>query len=132
MSNYEVRVADVCAYDTNLRLRDMYRGQIIRLATGKVAYETKCYAEKRTARLQAARYVKNFEHHLTKHGIGFEEQQEQKKAAERAEREAKRAAERRLRDAAPDMLAALEYLVSLGGGDALDVARAAIAKAKGE
>ena len=33
--------------------------------------------------------------------------------------------------ASPDMLEALEYLVSLGGGDALDPARAAIAKARG-
>jgi hypothetical protein len=32
--------------------------------------------------------------------------------------------------ASPDMLEALEYLVSLGGGDALDPARAAIAKAR--
>jgi len=37
----------------------------------------------------------------------------------------------RLIAAAPDLLEALEYLVSLGGGDALDPARAAIAKALG-
>ena len=33
--------------------------------------------------------------------------------------------------AAPELLEALEYLVGLGGGDCLDIARAAIAKAKG-
>ena len=38
----------------------------------------------------------------------------------------------RLIAAAPDLLDALEYLVSLGGGDCLDMARAAIAKARGQ
>lgn len=38
----------------------------------------------------------------------------------------------RLIAAAPELLEALEYLVSLGGGDCLDIARAAIAKARGE
>lgn len=34
--------------------------------------------------------------------------------------------------AAPELLEALEYLVGLGGGDCLDMARAAIAKARGQ
>ena len=37
----------------------------------------------------------------------------------------------RLIAAAPDLLEALQYLVGLGGGDCLDPARAAIAKALG-
>ncbi|GGD58701.1 hypothetical protein [Croceicoccus mobilis] len=37
----------------------------------------------------------------------------------------------RLIAAAPELLDALEYLVSLGGGDCLDMARDAIAKARG-
>lgn len=53
-------------------------------------------------------------------------------ARERYERRlAECRANARLIAAAPDMLAALEYLVSLGGGDALDPARAAISKARG-
>ena len=141
MSNYETRIVDVVAFDMNLRPRDMHRGQIVRIATGKVAYETKCYGERRTARLQAARYLKNFEHHLAKHGIGFEEQQEQKKAAERAARYAKREVDRRLRAAAPDLLAALEDLMRLNRTQgvtseefeaACEAADEAINKAKGE
>lgn len=41
-------------------------------------------------------------------------------------------ADARLIAAAPDLLEALEYLVSLGGGDCLEPARAAIARATGE
>jgi hypothetical protein len=134
MTNYEVRIIDVVSFDMNLNSREMFRGQIVRIDSGAEAYATKCYSDKRTARLQAARYVKNYEHHLAKHGIGWEEQQAQKKAAERAARDAKREADRKVRDAAHDMLAALEEIAFRAErhGMNTDEARAAIAKAKGE
>jgi hypothetical protein len=132
MTNYEVRIVDVVAYDMGLNSREMFRGQIVRLGSGAEAHITKCYEDKRTARLQAARYLKRFEHHLAKHGIGWEEQQAQKKAAERAARDAKREADRKVRDAAHDLLAALEALAFRAErhGMNTDEAQAAIAKAK--
>jgi len=140
MSNYKVNVRDAVAYSLNLTRFDCFVGEIVRIDTGKVAYKTKFYEEKRAAHLQAARYVKRYEHHLAKHGIGFEEQEEQRKAAERAERDAKRATDRRVREAAPDLLVALQNLLddalvaglsdSTVSGSVFE-ARAAIRKAKG-
>lgn len=137
---YTVRLRDAHAYSLTGRSFACFVGEIVRIDTGKVAYSSKFYEEKRTARLQAARYLKRYEHHLVKHGIGFEEQEAQRKAAERAARDAKRAADRLVRDAAHDLLAALLPLVNAspvdGGmirfdGDELQAARAAIAKATG-
>jgi hypothetical protein len=142
MANYEVRVVDVAGLDFNMRFVDCYRGEIVRISTGDVAFRTKDYLDKRTARLQASRLLKNYEYHLAKQGIGFEEQQAQRKQAERLERERKREAANRLRKAAPDLLVALEKCLpvidayrraALGDGDlTAQVVRAAIAKAKGE
>lgn len=145
MSNqYEVRITGGHAISLNtLRGYDTFTGEIVRTATGAVAYRTRPYTEARTARLQAARLRKNYEHHLAKHGIGWEEQEAERKAKAKAEREAKREADRRLRDAAPDLLAALEGLLAApaASGSAPDrydrrdaavvAARAAIAKAQG-
>ena len=137
---YTVRLRDAHAFSLSGRSFEAFVGEIVRIDTGKVAYKTKFYEEKRTARLQAARYLKRYEHHLVKHGIGFEEQEAQRRAAERAARDAKRAADRLVRDAAHDLLAALLPLVEaspVGGGmirfdgDELQAARAAIAKATG-
>lgn len=107
-SNYQVRVVDVCGLSfSSMRMHDFYRGEIIRVGTGEVAYRTKDYSEARTARLQASRFVKNFEHHLAKHGIGFEEQEAAKKADLRKRREAAKKARRETQTKAPDLLAAL-------------------------
>ena len=143
-SNYEVRVADVCGISfSDMRTVDLYRGEIVRISTGKIAYKTKDYYEPRTARLQASRLLKNYEHHLAKHGVGFEEQEAQRKADERAARETKRNAERLLRDAARDLLAALQGLLAVPAASgtspdrntkreaAVKAAQAAIAKATG-
>jgi hypothetical protein len=140
MSNYKVNVRDDVAYSLNLTRFDCFVGEIVRIDTGKVAYSTKFYEEPRAARLQAARYLKRYEHHLAKHGIGFEEQEAQRKAAERAERDAKRANDRKVREAAPDLLVALQNLLddalvaglsdSTVSGSVFE-ARAAIRKAKG-
>ena len=137
---YTVRLRDADAYNSKLERFECFVGEIVRIATGKVAYKTKFYEEKRTARLQAARYLKRYEHHLVKHGIGFEEQEAQRIAEQLAERNARLAADRLVRDAAHDLLAALLPLVEaspVGGGmirfdgDELQAARAAIAKATG-
>jgi hypothetical protein len=140
MSNYKVHVRDAVAYSLNMTRFDCFVGEIVRIDTGKVAYHTKFYEEKRAAHLQAARYIKRYEQHLAKHGIGFEEQEEQRKAAERAERDAKRATDRKVREAAPDLLVALQNLLddalvaglsdSTVSGSVFE-ARAAIRKAKG-
>lgn len=139
--NYEVRIAEVSAISLNhLSRHELYRGEIVRISTGEVAHRTKTYMDKRTARLQASRLVKNYEYHLAKHGVGFEEQEAERKANERAERDAKRKAERLVRDAAPDMLDALHRIMaheddlsaSSAGLAVIAHARAAIAKAKGE
>ena len=139
MNAYEVRVAEDYSMMSNMRFCDTYTGEIVRIATGDVAYRTKRYLEPNTARLQAARLRKNYEHHLVKHGVGFEQQEAERKAKERAERDAKREADRRVRDAAHDLLAALLPLVEAspvnGGmmrfdGDELRDARAAVAKAR--
>ena len=122
--------------------RSTYVGEIVRTATGKVAYRTKHYLEPKTARLQASRLRKNYEYHLVKHGVGFEQQEEERKAKERAERDAKRAADRRVRDAAHDLLSAVEALLAMPAASgtrpdryeqrdkAIEAARAAIAKAR--
>jgi CRISPR/Cas system-associated protein Cas7 (RAMP superfamily) len=140
MSNYKVCIRDAHAYSLTGRSFECFVGEIVRVDTGKVAYRTKFYEEKRAAHLQAARYIKRYEQHLAKHGIGFEEQEEQRKAAERAERDAKRANDRRVREAAPDLLVALQNLLddalvaglsdSTVSGSIFE-ARAAIRKAKG-
>lgn len=110
-SNYEVRVADVCGLSlSDLRMRDFYCGEIVRVSTGDVAYRTKSYSEPRTARLQAARLLKNYEYHLAKHGVGFEEQEAQRKADLKARREAAKIARRATTNAAPDLLAALQQV----------------------
>jgi len=137
---YTVRLRDAHVFSLSGRSFEAFVGEIVRIDTGKVAYSSKLYEEKRTARLQAARYLKRYEHHLVKHGIGFEEQEEQRKAAERAERDAKRATDRRVREAAPDLLVALQNLLedalvaglsdSTVSGSIFE-ARAAIRKAKG-
>jgi hypothetical protein len=136
MTNYEVRIVDIAAY-VNMRFVDCYRGEIVRISTGDVAFRTKDYLDKRAARLQASRFLKNYEYHLAKHGIGFEEQQAQRKQAERLERERKREEARRLREAAPDLLAALielQQMVEAGENNegTHEIVRNAIAKAKGE
>jgi hypothetical protein len=140
MTNYKVNVRDAVAYSLDMTRFECFVGEIVRIDTGKVAYSTKFYEEKRAAHLQAARYVKRYEQHLAKHGIGFEEQEAQRKAAERAERDAKRATDRRVREAAPDLLVALQNLLddalvaglsdSIVSGSVFE-ARAAIRKAKG-
>jgi len=140
MSNYKVNVRDAVAYSLDMTRFDCFVGEIVRIDTGKVAYHTKFYEEKRAAHLQASRYVKRYEQHLAKHGIGFEEQEEQRKAVERAERDAKRATDRRVREAAPDLLVALQNLLddalvaglsdSIVSGSVFE-ARSAIRKAKG-
>lgn len=136
--SYEVRIAEVSAISlNNLSRHELYRGEIVRISTGEVAHRTKTYMDKHTARLQASRLVKNYEYHLAKHGIGFEEQEAERKANERAERDAKRKAERLVRDAAPELLQALieaEDALSDDGEYPLTLrrVRAAIAKAKGE
>ena len=140
MANYEVRVVDVAGLDFNMRFVDCYRGEIVRISSGGVAFKTKNYHDKRAARLQASRLLKNYEHHLVKHGIGFEEQQAQRKAQERLERENNRKAAQRIRDAAPDLLAALEKILAhedalsatLAGMAVIGHAKGAIAKAKGQ
>ena len=110
-ANYEIRIRDVKGLSlSNLATYDLYRGEIVRVATGAIAYETRTYSDARTARLQAARLVKNYEHHLAKHGVGFEEQEAARKAKERADRKAKQAAERRVRDEAHAMLAVIRQL----------------------
>jgi hypothetical protein len=140
MNAYEVRVAEGRTLSlSNMWSYKTYTGEIVRVDTGDVAYRTKLYQEANTARLQAARLRKNYEHYLVKHGVGFEQQEAERKANERAERDAKREADRRVRDAAHDLLAALLPLVEgspvSGGmirfdGDELRAARAAIAKAR--
>jgi len=140
MSNYKVCIRDAHAYSLTGRSFECFVGEIVRVDTGKVAYRTKFYEEKRAAHLQAARYLKRYEQHLAKYGIGFEEQEEQRKAAERAERDAKRATDRRVREAAFDLLDALELArdrleVSNHEGeedDALAQIEAAIRKARGK
>lgn len=110
-SNYEVRVADLCGFSlSSARTIDLYQGQIVRVSTGKVAYKTRSYHEARTARLQASRLVKNYEHHLAKHGVGFEEQEEQRKADFRAKLEAAKTARHATTKAAPELLAALQQI----------------------
>jgi len=141
MSNYKVCIRDAHAYSLTGRSFECFVGDIIRIDTGKVAYSSKFYEERRSAHLQAARYLKRYEQHLAKYGIGFEEQEEQRKAAERAERDAKRATDRRVREAAPDLLVALENLLedaliaglsdSTVSGSVFE-ARAAISKARGK
>ena len=135
MNAYEVRVAEDYSMMSNMRFCDTYTGEIVRIATGDVAYRTKRYLEPNTARLQAARLRKNYEHHLLKHGVGFEQQEAERKAKERAERDAKREADRRVRDAAPEMLAVLisieQDLATLNPkSQPLKRIRAAIAKAR--
>lgn len=136
MNAYEVRVSEDYSMMSNMRFCDTYTGEIVRIATGDVAYRTKRYLEPKTARLQAARLRKNYEYHLIKHGVGFEQQEAERKAQERAERDAKREADRRVRDAAHDLLAALERLLPVAASAYgaltvdLDAARAAIAKAR--
>jgi len=136
MNAYEVRVSEDYSMMSNMRFCDTYTGEIVRIATGDVAYRTKRYLEPKTARLQAARLRKNYEHHLIKHGVGFEQQEAERKAKERAERDAKREAYRRVRDSAHDLLAALERLLPVAASAYgaltvdLDAARAAIAKAR--
>jgi hypothetical protein len=136
MNAYEVRVSEDYSMMSNMRFCDTYTGENVRIATGDVAYRTKRYLEPKTARLQAARLRKNYEHHLIKHGVGFEQQEAERKAKERAERDAKREADRRVRDAAHELLAALERLLPVAASAYgaltvdLDAARAAIAKAR--
>lgn len=108
-SNYEVRVADLCGIGlTTMRMVDLYRGEIVRIKTGEVAYKTKNYSEPRTARLQASRLLKNFEHHLAKHGIGFEEQEAQRKENLKARRNAAKTARHATTQKAAELLAALQ------------------------
>ena len=136
MNAYEVRVAEGHALSlSNMRQYETYRGEIVRVDTGAVAYRTKPYHEPNTARLQAARLRKNYEHHLIKHGVGFEQQEAERKANERAARDAKLEADRRVRDAAPEMLAVLisieQDLATLNPkSQPLKRIRAAIAKAR--
>ena len=136
MNAYEVRVAEGHALSlSNMRQYETYRGEIVRVDTGAVAYRTKPYHEPNTARLQAARLRKNYEHHLVKHGVGFEQQEAERKANERAARDAKLEADRRVREAAPEMLAVLisieQDLATLNPkSQPLKRIRAAIAKAR--
>lgn len=137
MNAYEVRVTEAHAISlSNLRSYDTYVGEIVRTATGEVAYRTKHYIDPKTARLQAGRLRRNYEYHLTKYGVGFEQQEAERKAQERAARDAKREAERRVRDAAHDLLAALEWAVETADTEQYEAdwyaaARVAIAKATG-
>ena len=138
MNAYEVRITEVHGISlSSMKSCETYVGEIVRVETGDVAYRTKYYHEAKTARLQAARFRKNYEHHLAKHGVGFEQQEADRKAGERAARDAKREADRRVRDAAHDLLAALERLLPVAASAYgaltvdLDAARAAIAKATG-
>ena len=139
-ANYIVRVRDATIVTTDLEYRDCYIGEILRIDTGAVAYSTRFYESIRAARLQAARFIKRYEHHLIKHGIGFEEQEAARKAAERAERDAKREADRRVRDEAPAMLEALRTLmlavgvdgVPAGWGAVIDPVRDILARIDGE
>jgi len=113
-ANYIVKVREAEGISlSNLRAYDYYVGEIIRIDTGAVAYNTRGYDSIRAARLQAARYIKRYEHHLAKHGIGFEEQEAARKAEERAERDAKRRADRRVRDEAHATLGSLRKMLGL-------------------
>jgi hypothetical protein len=139
-ANYIVKVREAKSISmTNLRLYECYIGEIIRIDTGAVAYSTRYYNSIRSARLQAARYLKRYEHHLAKNGIGFEEQEAARKAEERSARDAKREADRRVRDEAPAMLEALRTLmlaaqvdgVPAGWGCVVDPVRAILARIDG-
>jgi hypothetical protein len=137
MNAYEVRVSEDYSMMSNMRFCDTYTGEIVRIATGDVAYRTKRYLEPKTARLQAARLRKNYEYHLLKHGVGFEQQEAERKAKERAERDAKREADRRVRDAAHELLAACQAVLDefpAADGRRIEsvkaICRAAITKAR--
>lgn len=123
---YRVMVRERTFLTTRGTMTDLMVGEVERIATGKVVWSSKPYENPGAARLQAANMRKRYEHHLTVHGVPFEDKVEAERAAKRAEREAKRVHDRTLRDAAPVLLDLLESLVK--GHDRRDEALAVIGK----
>lgn len=65
--------------------RNMWQAKIVRVKSGKVVWSSPMYGDKRAPCLRAGKVRLNYEAFLIAHGIGYEEEQERKREAERAE-----------------------------------------------
>jgi len=122
---YEVRVVDAMGMSMSGDFSDCYVGEVYHVASGEVAWRSRLYREKNTARLQAARLRPRYDHHLAKHGFRFEVEQRVKKDDLRRRREAASKARKEVMNNAHKLLLALRAITdATPGSEAFDTAMA--------